>query len=98
VHGPGRHQVEVLVRVEAEDVPSDERGFVGSLRRLQYLAHTAVPVLDGPREVALLERCPHHLILGWRYFAPEDQRFRAPTYAGVEGAHEHIIGVTGTER
>ena len=96
-HGPDRHQVEVLVGVEAEDVPPDERG-LGPVRRLQYLAHAAVPIFYGSGKVALLERRPHHLVLGRRHLAPKDQRFRASADAGVEGAHEHMVRLAGTER
>ena len=96
-HGPGRHQVEVLVGMEAEDVPPDERG-LGPVRRLQYLAHAAVPIFDGSGKVALLERCPHHLVLRRRHLAPKDQRFRASADAGVEGAHEHVVRLAETER
>ena len=37
------------------------------------------------------------MMLGHRYLSPENQRFRAPADAGVERAHEHVIGWAGVE-
>ena len=96
-HGPGRHQVQVLMWVEAEDPPPQER-VLELGRRLQYFAHAAVPILDGPGEVAFLEWRPHRLVLRRRHVAPKDQRLRASADAGVEGADEHMVRPPRTER
>ena len=81
----GRHDIGGLVRVEAEDRATAE------LRRsLLHDAHVEVAVLDRPRKVPLLKRCPHGEVLGRRHPAPEDQRLGASADARPQRAHHHV--------
>ena len=82
----GRHHVGGLVRVQAED-----RAAAQLRRSLLHDADVEVAVLDRPREVALLKRCPHRGVLGRRHTAAEHQRLGAAADAGPQGAHQHVV-------
>ena len=74
-----------LVRVQAEDRPSDE------LRRpLLDDADAEVAVLHRRREVTLLVRGAHDGVLVLGHGAAEDDRLGAAAHARVQGAHEHL--------
>ena len=74
------------MRVQAED-----RAAAQFRRSLLHGADVEVAVLDRPRELALLERCPHRGILARRHTAPEHQRLGAAADAGPHGAHHDVI-------
>ena len=85
-HRAGRNHIGGLVRVQAEDRPAVQIG-----RALLYDADVEVAVLDGPREVSLLERRPHRGVLARRHAAAEHQRLGATADAGPQGAHHHVV-------
>ena len=92
-HGPGRHHVGGLVRVQAED------GAAAQLRRpLLDDADVEVAVLDRPREVALLERRAHRRVLAGRDAAAEHECLGAPAHPRSQRAHEHLVRARQPQR
>ncbi len=85
-HGAGRNHVGGLVRVQAED-----RLAVQVRRALLDDADVEVAVLDGPREVALLEGGPHRGVLARGHAAAKHQRLGATTDSGPQGSHHHVV-------
>ncbi len=67
-HGARRYDVGSLVRVVTED-----RSAAQFRRSVLHSADVEVAVLDGPRELPLLERRPHRAVLARRHPAPEHQ-------------------------
>ena len=67
-HRACRYHVGGLVRIEAED-----RSAAQLRRSLLHRADVEVAVLDRPRELPLLERRPHCVVLARRHPAPEHQ-------------------------
>ena len=74
------------MRVEAEHRATAE------LRRpLFHVPDVQVAVLDGPREVSLLERRTHPRALRGRYATAEHQRLGAAADPGPHSADDHVV-------
>ena len=84
-HGVGRHDVRRLVGEETEDGASPE--LVGTA---VDDADLEVAVLHRAGEVALLKRCPHHVVLALRDSATEHQALGAAAHPGPQRAHQHV--------
>ena len=84
-HGVGRHDVRRLVGEQAEDGAPPE--LVGTA---VDDADVEVAVLHRAREVTLLKRCPHHVVLALRDSTAEHQSLGAAAHPGPQRAHQHL--------